>query len=333
MNLEQIQNIEKKVYKYVQWLSNRLRGHHVTLPETLDVAWKTVLDSGTTNELLRKSILGTAPFMASRFGSSEYLAAMSYLEIKANRNRNVFSKVLKVWEGEAVHWNPEVKEIMSRNAGFFSPKDKLLDRFSEQILQDAGSIDLLGVWGDLKGESTFYSNYCAKAKLTHLPNLEPYYHSEPWSLALEGKKVLVIHPFEESIQNNYTNRDQLFPFPVLPSFELKTVKAVQSIAGSNSNFDNWFDALGSMRSQIDTFDFDVALIGAGAYGMVLAAHVKRLGKKAIHLGGATQILFGIKGKRWDGYEPIAKFYNEYWTRPLPSEVPTGHTKIENGCYW
>ena len=33
--------------------------------------------------------------------------------------------------------------------------------------------------------------------------------------------------------------------------------------------------------------------------MPLAAFIKSIGKKAVHLGGSTQILFGIKGERWD----------------------------------
>lgn len=49
-----------------------------------------------------------------------------------------------------------------------------------------------------------------------------------------------------------------------------------------------------MKDEIDKQDYDIALIGCGAYGFPLAAHIKRSGKKAIHLGGALQLLFGIK---------------------------------------
>ena len=77
----------------------------------------------------------------------------------------------------------------------------------------------------------------------------------------------------------------------------------------------------------------MAIIGAGAYGLPLAAHVKRLGKKAVHLGGATQILFGIRGKRWDEMPFFQKLYNEHWVRPLPSEVPKDYQRVEGGCYW
>jgi hypothetical protein len=61
--------------------------------------------------------------------------------------------------------------------------------------------------------------------------------------------------------------------------------------------------------------------------------VKEQGKKAITTCGSTQILFGIKGKRWDdrGYENT--LYNEYWVRPLPEKIPEQATKVEGGCYW
>jgi hypothetical protein len=66
----------------------------------------------------------------------------------------------------------------------------------------------------------------------------------------------------------------------------------------------------------------------------LAAHVKRLGKKAVHLGGSTQILFGIKGKRWEENNKfISSIMNQHWVRPLESETPSNINKIEDGCYW
>ena len=67
--------------------------------------------------------------------------------------------------------------------------------------------------------------------------------------------------------------------------------------GQCSQFNTWFDALDYMKSEIDKYDYDVCLIGCGAYGFPLATHVKHNGKQAIHLGGTLQLLFGIKGNR------------------------------------
>jgi glycine/D-amino acid oxidase-like deaminating enzyme len=89
-----------------------------------------------------------------------------------------------------------------------------------------------------------------------------------------------------------------------------------------------------MCRKIDAIDFDIAIIGAGAYGLPMAAHVKRRGKKAVHLGGATQLLFGIRGKRWDtDYPHLQPLFNEHWARPLPTETPPNAKTIEAGCYW
>ena len=120
---------------------------------------------------------------------------------------------------------------------------------------------------------------------------------------------------------------------VLPNFELSVIKAVQSLSGEKNPFENWFQALEFMKEEISQKDFDVALIGCGAYGFPLAAHVKKIGKQSIHIGGSLQILFGIKGKRWDDHPIIGKLYNEYWVRPNAQDKPTHSNLVENDCYW
>jgi hypothetical protein len=84
---------------------------------------------------------------------------------------------------------------------------------------------------------------------------------------------------------------------------------------------------------MDAVDYDVCIIGAGAYGLPLGAHAKLRGKVAIHMGGATQILFGIKGRRWDHHEVIGRLYRDSWVRPRPSEIPRAAGSVEDGCYW
>lgn len=124
---------------------------------------------------------------------------------------------------------------------------------------------------------------------------------------------------------------------VLPEFEqLRVIKAIQSAAGNatETGYNSWFDALNSMKMQMDEEDYDIALIGCGAYGMSLAAHAKRKGKIAIHLAGWTQMLFGIYGKRWLEDQPqYSRFINEYWVRPDESERPKNADTIEGACYW
>jgi hypothetical protein len=92
---------------------------------------------------------------------------------------------------------------------------------------------------------------------------------------------------------------------------------------------DWYHALEEMKSQMENADFDIALVGAGAWSLPLVAHAKKLGKKGIHLGGTLQLLFGIKGARFDR----GVMYNEHWTRPLPEDRPANCHLMEQGAYW
>jgi hypothetical protein len=70
---------------------------------------------------------------------------------------------------------------------------------------------------------------------------------------LEGKKVLVVHPFAELIEKQYnTNRAYLFKNPdILPEYNLQIIKAVQSLGGECNNFQDRFKALDWMKQEID----------------------------------------------------------------------------------
>ena len=269
------------------------------------------LDAIQGNALIMQRLSEPAPFMAARTGSIELGCIHAYMNSNA--------------------WSDQMKYEMNMNTGFFPVNDESLEKFCKAFIKHLENIDVLAVW---LYEDFLLNTYCNKAIPVKLRSLEPYYHQDPWSQILEGKKVLIIHPYEETIKKQYTQRKLLFgDSRILPDFEMDTIKAVQSIAGSKTVYKDWFEAYDSMCSQISSKVFDIAIIGAGAYGLPLASFVKEMGKKAIHIGGATQILFGIKGKRWDVHEDISKLYNEHWVRPSQSETPLNHQVIENGCYW
>lgn len=226
-----------------------------------------------------------------------------------------------------------VFRTMAVNAGFFPATEPMLARFSERMFEDMRELDILGSW---RVEERAILGHIGAAARVDLSCLEPYFSSRPWSAVLADRKVLVVHPFSSTIEHQYhRHREHLFPNPeVLPQFKsLQTVKAVQTIAGNQSPYADWFEALDAMKRNIDSKDFEVAILGCGAYGFPLAAHIKRQGRQAIHLGGATQILFGIRGRRWDTHPVISGFINEYWVRPSPDDVPTGAARVEGGCYW
>jgi hypothetical protein len=270
------------------------------------------------------------PAMIARFGSVEAECFVTwYLQQKNSFFKNCTNYIKG--RSDIFWWSDEIKFQMFNNAGFFPADENSLSKFSELILNDLKELDVLGSW--LEREKYFGAELEGKT-LVPLVDIEPYYHSDPWSTALKGKKVLVIHPYDRTIEQQYTKRELLFRNKnILPEFHLQTIRSVQSITGNKTEFPTWFDALDSMKKRISASDFDVAIIGCGAYGFPLAAHVKRMGKIAIHLGGATQILFGIKGKRWEDISFFREMFNEHWVRPSEEETPKNFTGVENGCYW
>ncbi|WP_041710802.1 hypothetical protein [Prochlorococcus marinus] len=283
-----------------------------------------------TNKIIFKFIKSHEPFMVGRFGWTEIDTLIHY------------ENFLKMNSLEKLHeWSLTLRYPFSKNcllndihrqSGFYPVTQKNIGLFREEMISSMKSVDLLASW--VKGESK-YQKYLPNAQVCKLDCIEPYLSNNPWSEALEGLKVLVVHPFTESIYDQYKqNRSNIFKDKkVLPKFELKLIKAPQTLPGDSYRFSNWFETLDALTEETCQTDFDIALIGCGAYGFPLASRIKKLGKKSIHLGGATQIMFGIKGKRWDQEPVFMNFYNEFWKYPSMNEKPKGYFGIDRGCYW
>lgn len=283
---------------------------------------------GDANEAIRTAIETSTPFMAARLGRGEirFLSKvllrrqLSALEIQVHR----------LVEGEDMIWSGKDGWFKRNLQGSVAQADKFLTLY-QNSMQKA---DLLGSWSP--GESLF-SNFFHGVKIDSLSALEPFRHAKPWSGALEGKRVLLVHPFTKTIRSQYNNRRvQLFDDPrVLPNFELVTLAPFMlGIRDAPPGLD-LIDQFETLAFEMASKEADVVIIGAGPLGFLLAAEAKRLGRVAVHLGGATQLLFGITGKRWEESESFT-YQNDYWIRPLPEETPTltpGEVHFDNGAYW
>ena len=322
----------EKRWKFRDFYFNKcLRRHGIVKyfhrePVMPHYAHKWVMSSRKTNDYLYDMIESGKPFMACRFGNTELQTVVGNLGVKIMGHSKERDEYLDKWFTR-----------LGKDSGFFPVEYKYLDSFTECILDAYQQADILAMW-HLNMEDYIIEEYKPDVKLTYLFRLEPWLaKGRPWSAALKGKKVLVIHPFEDTIKMQYKKREMLFPkTEVLPEFELKTLKAVQTLFGEkDERFGTWFEALNYMYQQAIQIDFDIAIIGCGAYGMPLAAMLKKAGKQAIHLGGATQLLFGIKGRRWEENYPskIATCFNDNWTYPLDTEKPRNGSTVEKGCYW
>lgn len=264
------------------------------------------------NNLLGHLLQSNRPFFAGRSGGTE-------CEIVQIIHRH---------KQQVPHY---VKERAHRVAGIYPLTDDNYNKFVETYIEGIKTLDVVGVWG-VVGYDWLVNTFCPDASYIRLVSLEPYYYPDnPWSAFLKNKKVLVVHPFSKSIENNFIKKNSLFQNTnILPDFNLITLKAEQNY----SRKANWFESLEKMQNQLIKIDFDIAIIGCGAFGLPLGSFIKKyLNKTAIHIGGPVQILFGIMGKRWETNKGILKFYNEYWTRPLPEETPESYMSVEQGCYW
>lgn len=301
-----------------EYLSVRLRKEKIRYRH---YGGKEVQDAQTSQKLLADAIRLNKPYMAGRLGAGELEYCYETQFYKQGLIKNIRVDRL---------------ERTCVNNGFFPPTAESFQRFSDLMEECIKDVDLLGV-----SYMTMEGFYCrrylsSEAVLTERRFFDFWDYDEPFTSALEGKRVLVIHPFEKTIREQYQNREMLYDKDrgILPQFKLDTIKAVQTGAGGvDDRFDTWFDALDYMTDEALKREFDVALIGCGAYGFPLAHRLKQAGKVAIHMGGVTQMLFGIKGKRWDIHPTASRLYNEYWKRPALEDTPPSTDKVENSCYW
>lgn len=304
----------------IKWIAIKyLKKLRLQIEEPTTYVGKPIVSLEEANSFIEKNVRNGKPFAACRFGSVELNAFW--------RQDSLFPIGLRS--------RKRILQDMRNNAGFFPAKMCEIKCFGELMRFSCGQMDTFAVWFNPMEDYVIHA-YGNPQVIMGLCALEPWYVEKPWTAALAGKKVLVIHPFADTILKQYEKRAYLFKkTDILPEFgALHVIKAVQTIAGNtDERFSTWFDALEWMYSEAMKIDFDVAIIGCGAYGFPLAAKLKAAGKQAIHMGGATQLLFGIKGNRWTNHPLISKLFNEYWVLPSESERPQNAEIVEGACYW
>lgn len=277
-----------------------------------------VLDAAAGNRRLAEIVAHGAPAAIGKIGMSELRVLRHYLA------RRRVPRPYPAW----------LRREATVGPGVFPPDDAVLDRFCAVWLDALRQVDLLAVWYN-RGERAIVADHCPEAARCELTALEPFYHPEPWSRALRGKRVLVVSPFAETIARQYPRRAAIWPGApdVLPDLDLTVLRCPLSPALVAPQEADWFAALAALEDEIGRRAFDVALIGAGGFSIPLCAACRGQGRIGIHLGGPLQVLFGIKGGRWDRYGPVARLYTEAWVRPAAAETPAGIDTVERGAYW
>lgn len=176
-------------------------------------AGRKILKTDEINQYIYNSLISGEPFMACRFGSTELSTLSSFYFNRTEEYQKAINHV---------HFY----------SGFFPNDVNLGSKFTDIMLEACRTTDFLAIWF-FPYEDYYVKHILRKnAQIGYLMNMEPWKTTNPWTKALKGKKVLIIHPFEDSIKKQYKKRKLLFNNEdLLPEFELKTLKAVQTLAG------------------------------------------------------------------------------------------------------
>lgn len=314
--------MEEKVLRF-------LRERYKILSKSHKVGYKSTdlvnIVGQQVSDKISEAILCKEPFVLSRFGSEEIKWYVNYKLL----SKSYWERISYFITCATETWKQEGRVIV--NPTFVPQTLEMTEVFIEKMDEAIPEIDILGSW--LKKEQSSAIKFQKNCEFAYFVDIEPYYHPNPWSGALAGKKVLVIHPMVDSIRRQYSRNTKLFKDArVLPDFDLITLQAKYF---DDPEYNNWQKIFDYYIRSIETIDFDVAIVGCGSWGMPVAAHIKKRGKIALHLGGATQILFGIIGTRWEMLYPgfTERFVNENWVRPSKSETPVWAKGYDGNSYW
>lgn len=217
-------------------------------------------------------------------------------------------------------------EMVATGAGVQHKSRTELDFFSYKYLTASLASDVMG-YGSFAPGALGIARLRAEIGLPVTPfeEIEPIRAVArgiaPWTMSLKGKRVLVVHPFAKTIMFQFQRKDQITGVrEALPDCEISVMRPPISLKTSSGNFEAWPNQFRQLVVATLEQDFDVAIIGAGGYGAPLAHAISASGKAAIHTAGATQLIFGIKGKRWDADPEMAQIADTTWIRPLDEDI-------------
>ena len=275
-----------------------------------------------TMEDIRQKLIEKKPFLAGKIGGAELLA----LEYGDHR--------LKFEIPTAWSWRRPASRLHN-NAGFFPIEKSAFYDWSNGMKHAISSTDFLCAWQT----DPFLKMY--ENALVH--SLAP--ESCEISISMLGRHILpyilssrwlVVSPFVKTMQKQLPRMKQINDpdgnWDIAWDHLEKTCQFLRCPFQSHlepSPYASWDDGLEKLTREVSLKDFDLALIGAGAWSLPLGSRIKQMGKSAIHLGGEMQLIFGIKGKRWENYN----IYNSAWVEASPQEVPKNNNRVEDGCYW
>jgi len=158
---------------------------------------------------------------------------------------------------------------------------------------------------------------------------------------IQNRKILLISPFAKLMKQQIEsgNCNKIYTnFPKIEKVNYYTNIYTFFNKGPHNNILETIDYLfNNVNNTINSNDYDMVIISAGAYSNLLAKKFYDVGKDVLTIGGDIQGMFGILNGRTrpSTLKNSEKIENkEYWITTIPDEYkPNDYMKIENGCYW
>lgn len=235
----------------------------------------------------------------------------------------------------------ELREL-ENNAGIYTKNNESLEKYTKKLIESYDHCTIIAEWeqtGKVYAHTgsgqQFITKRTPKTPKIDARALEPYYFKENWMTSLKGKKILIIHPFSKTFSKQVDNFKNIFPNKSwFEDCVLSFATPPLTLAGNHQNKDWQEHLIPFLESLNENKDFDIALVAAGGYGMLISDYIfSEIGKSVMYIGGALQIFFGVIGKRWFENKDILKLVNDDWIRPDKDDKPNNFINVEKGCYW
>lgn len=284
---------------------------------------------------IRKIVGSENPFFIGRNGTIE-------IEV-------VFFWILRRRNGGTTPYPLRLQEHIQRNAGIFPGTAENIDSWCEAYIESLEQMDggaagwYEPIW---RAEKSILDVHAPNAFRTPLRSLEPYYVPKDlrWTEKLVGKHVAVVSSFADTMQAQIQRPKEIWTGAQEGILDISGVTWAFVRTGyapitamGNAEWpegcDTWQKAVEYIVGAVVASGAQVTLIGCGGLGMIIAGRLKVRGISAIVLGGASQVLFGIKGRRWATHPIISHFWNDAWVWPSSTEIPEAAVFVEGGCYW
>lgn len=167
------------------------------------------------------------------------------------------------------------------------------------------------------------------ASMFGLPSDKFMHH---WSDGLQGKRILIVSPFEKNVLNGQHKISDKLWSTINNPLKHTEIECITAPIGFSSKKE-YASIVEKLIEKINLASFDIALLGCSVLGLPLNKHIYQImGKSAIYVGGALQLYFGIDGKRWQHYDSINANRNSYWIKnPIPKDPD--FIVLDNATYW